>query len=75
MARLADFNVTPAERATIAGDLAGGAFAQLGPGADHAEIGRRLIAAGLLIQSGVIDYGLLAETVRVAAGDATATLT
>lgn len=69
MARLADPDVTPAERATIAGDLAGRAFAQLCPDADHADIGRQLIAAGLLIQAGVIDHGLLAETVRAAAGN------
>jgi hypothetical protein len=44
--RLAAPDVTPDERARIADELAGGAFAQLGPGADHREIGRRLIAAG-----------------------------
>ena len=65
--RLAGPDVTPEERARIAGELAGGAFAQLDDGADYAEIGRRLIAAGLLIESGVIDHGRLAEVVRQAA--------
>jgi hypothetical protein len=66
MVRLADPTVTPDQRARIAGEPAGGAFAQLGSDTDYVELGRQLLAAGLLIQSGVIDYGRLAETVREA---------
>lgn len=60
---VADLDVTPTERATIAGALAGGAFADLAPGADYAEIGRHLIAAGLVLGSGVVDRDRLAEAV------------
>ena len=43
------------------------ALADLGePGVDHGDVARRLIAAGLTLQSGVVDYDRLGQVVHEA---------
>ncbi len=65
--RLADATDSPTERADAAARLAAEALAELGePGVDHGDVARRLIAAGLTLQSGVVDYDRLGQVVHEA---------
>ena len=57
--RLAEATDMPDVRAEVAGSLAGEWFAHPEP-----DDGHRLIAAGLLLTSGVVDYDRLGEVVR-----------
>ena len=62
--RPAEVTVSPHDRAQAVGDIAGEAFAHL----PHrgGELGYRLLAAGLLMVSGVIDYDRLGPALRAA---------
>jgi hypothetical protein len=56
--------VNPHDRAQAVEDIAGEAFAHLPHGGG--DLGYRLLAAGLLMVTGVIDYNQLGPAVRAA---------
>jgi hypothetical protein len=56
--------LSPHDRAQTVGDIAGEAFAHLPHGGG--DLGYRLLAAGLLMVSGVIDYDQLGQALRAA---------
>ena len=62
--RLAEVTVNPNDRAQAVGDIAGEAFAHLPHGGG--DLGYRLLAAGLLMVTGVVDYDQLGPAVRAA---------
>ena len=62
--RLAEVTVSPHDRAQAVGDIAGEAFAHLPHGGG--DLGYRLLAAGLLMVTGVIDYDRLGPAMRAA---------
>jgi hypothetical protein len=62
LARLSEASDSPEDRAKVAGQLAGETFAQLGEGGG--DLGYRMIAAGLLLTTGVVDYDELGQAVQ-----------
>ena len=62
--RLGEVTVNPQDRAEAAGTLAGETFANLPQGGD--ELGYRILAAGLLMVTGVIDDDRLGPAMRAA---------
>lgn len=64
IAALAAATDNPQERAQVAGHLAGDAIAKLGQGGQ--DLAYALIAAGLLLESGIVDHDQLGPAVREA---------
>lgn len=69
LGRLADASDGPAQRAEVAARLAGDVLSVLtvpsiAAAADHAELARHLIAAGLILESGPIDRDRLGQLLR-----------
>ena len=62
--RLVEVTVSPHDQAQAVGDIAGEAFAHLPQGGG--DLGYRLLAAGLLMVTGVIDYDRLGPAMRAA---------
>lgn len=68
LASLSEASHDPQERAQVAGRMAGEVFAHLGQGGN--DQGYRLIAAGLILTTGVVDHDELGPAVREAHADA-----